>query len=47
MRLRHALLASVILAAAPALAQAPKFAPWGVDLTATDATVKPGDDFWA
>ena len=46
MRLRHVLLASVILAAGPALAEAPKFTPWGVDLTATDATMKPGDDFW-
>ena len=47
MRLRHVLLVSVILAAGPALAEAPKFTPWGVDLTATDATMKPGDDFWA
>jgi len=47
MRLRHLLLATVILAAAPAAAEAPKFAPWGVDLTAADAAVKPGDDFWA
>ena len=47
MRLRHILLASVLLGAAPVLAQTPKFAPWGVDLTATDTTVKPGDDFWA
>ena len=47
MRLRHVLLASVIFAATPLLAATPKFAPWGVDLTATDATVKPGDDFWA
>src|SRR3954462_1153890 len=34
-------------AAAPSDAAAPKFAPWGVDLSATDAAVKPGDDFWA
>jgi putative endopeptidase len=33
--------------AAPTSAAAPKFAPWGVDLTAADAAVKPGDDFWA
>lgn len=32
----------VTVAAAPV----PKFAPWGVDLTAADATVKPGDDFF-
>ncbi len=33
----------------PALASeaAPKFAPWGVDLTAMDSQVKPGDDFFA
>ena len=47
MRIRHVLLASVILAASPALAQTPRFTPWGVDLTAADAAVKPGDDFWA
>jgi endothelin-converting enzyme/putative endopeptidase len=46
MRLRHILLASVLLGAAPVLAQTPKFAPWGVDLTATDTAVRPGDDFW-
>ncbi|MEO6225793.1 MAG: M13 family metallopeptidase [Sphingomicrobium sp.] len=28
-------------------APAAKFAPWGVDLNALDAGVKPGDDFWA
>ena len=47
MRLRPMLLATVIFAAMPAMAEAPKFTPWGVDLTAADATVKPGDDFWA
>ena len=33
---------------APALATAatPTFAPWGVDLTAMDSSVKPGDDFF-
>ncbi|HEU0311651.1 MAG TPA: M13 family metallopeptidase [Sphingomicrobium sp.] len=32
----------------PALARdgKPSFAPWGVDLTAMDSTVKPGDDFF-
>jgi putative endopeptidase len=32
---------------AAAAAKAPKFPPWGYDLTATDPSVKPGDDFWA
>jgi endothelin-converting enzyme/putative endopeptidase len=48
MKFRHLLLGATLLAAAvPAMAAAPKFAPWGVDLTAGDATVKPGDDFFA
>ena len=37
--------------AAPAAAPAPfpkaRFQPWGVDATAADPSVKPGDDFWA
>src|SRR6476469_9985605 len=33
--------------ATPSAAAPPKFAPWGVDLTASDPSVKPGDDFWA
>ena len=48
MRVSRLLLASVAIALAlPAAAAAPRFAPWGVDLTAADATVKPGDDFFA
>ena len=47
MRLRSYLFAASLLVAVPALAAAPKFAPWGVDLTAADTNVKPGDDFWA
>ena len=47
MRLRSYFLAASLLVAAPALAAAPKFAPWGVDLSAADTSVKPGDDFWA
>ena len=48
MRLSSLLLASVAVALAlPALAAAPRFAPWGVDLTAADPSVKPGDDFFA
>src|SRR5918993_622938 len=33
----------------PAMARdgKPTFSPWGVDLTAMDASVKPGDDFFA
>ena len=48
MRVSRLLLASVAIALAlPAAAAAPRFAPWGVDLTAADITVKPGDDFFA
>ena len=48
MRVSRLLLASVAIALAlPAAAAAPRFAPWGVDLTAADTTVKPGDDFFA
>ena len=47
MHLRHLLLGATLLAAVPALAATPKFAPWGVDLSASDAAVKPGDDFFA
>jgi endothelin-converting enzyme/putative endopeptidase len=32
---------------AAAAVPAPRFAPWGVDLTAADPSVKPGDDFWS
>jgi putative endopeptidase len=39
--------AEPVPAAAAAVAPQPKFAPWGVDLTSADATVKPGDDFFA
>src|SRR5688572_3945046 len=37
------------LAISPAAARngKPAFAPWGVDLTAMDSAVKPGDDFFA
>ncbi|MEO7814913.1 MAG: M13 family metallopeptidase [Sphingomicrobium sp.] len=48
MRVSRLLLASVAIALAlPAAAEAPKFAPWGVDLSAADNAVKPGDDFFA
>jgi putative endopeptidase len=43
------LLAAVsVLAITPAAARngQPSFAPWGVDLSAMDASVKPGDDFF-
>jgi endothelin-converting enzyme/putative endopeptidase len=36
-----------LAASGPATAADPKFPPWGVDLTAADPSVKPGDDFWA
>ena len=48
MRVSSFLLASVAVAlAVPAIAAAPRFAPWGVDLSAADPSVKPGDDFFA
>jgi putative endopeptidase len=42
------LAATAMLVTSPALARdgKPAFAPWGADLTAMDATVKPGDDFF-
>ncbi len=41
--------AASVLVMTPAVARngQPAFAPWGVDLTAMDAAVKPGDDFFA
>ncbi|HET9336800.1 MAG TPA: M13 family peptidase, partial [Sphingomicrobium sp.] len=43
------LAAASALIVTPALARngKPAFAPWGVDLTAMDSGVKPGDDFFA
>src|SRR5829696_5884804 len=43
------LLAAAALIVTPAVARdgKPTFAPWGVDLTAMDSGVKPGDDFFA
>ena len=38
--------ASALIAAAAAGA-APVYGSWGYDSTAMDASVKPGDDFWA
>ncbi|HEX2624217.1 MAG TPA: M13 family peptidase, partial [Sphingomicrobium sp.] len=38
---------SLAVSASAAPSGPPKFAPWGVDLTASDASVKPGDDFFA
>src|SRR5262245_57321050 len=40
--------ATSALALTPAVARdaKPAFAPWGVDLTAMDSAVKPGDDFF-
>ncbi|HKR24806.1 MAG TPA: M13 family metallopeptidase [Allosphingosinicella sp.] len=56
-RTRLALVSALLLAgAAPLIAQpattaerpsaASRFAPWGVDLSARDPAIKPGDDFW-
>jgi endothelin-converting enzyme/putative endopeptidase len=39
--------AAPVVQPAEAAAPAPRFAPWGVDLTAADPAVKPGDDFWS
>ena len=50
MRFQTLLLAGSCLALSAVAAgqgMAPKFTPWGVDLTAADAAVKPGDDFFA
>ena len=47
MRLRLALILSLV--AAPVLAQdipSPQFGTWGVDLSALDKSVKPGDNFF-
>jgi putative endopeptidase len=43
------LVATTALVMSPAAARngQPAFAPWGVDLSAMDASVKPGDDFFA
>src|ERR1700742_3235335 len=41
------LAAASMLAMTPAFAAAPTYGPWGVDLSAMDQTVKPGDDFFA
>ena len=56
LRTRLALAALLIASAAPVLAQAAapaarppaasRFAPWGVDLSARDSAIQPGDDFW-
>lgn len=52
---RFALLSALLLSTAPLVAQdapaerpgaAARFAPWGVDLSARDLSVRPGDDFW-
>ena len=49
MRIRHLLLASALVAAAPAIAfaAAPKYGTWGVATADMDTSVKPGDDFFA
>ena len=49
MSFRNLLLASALIAAAPAIAFAaqPKVGDWGYDASAMDRGVKPGDDFFA
>ncbi|MCL6684443.1 M13 family metallopeptidase [Sphingomonas alba] len=46
MNVRHLLLGTTLLAAAPALAATPKFGDWGYDSSSMDNAVKPGDDFF-
>ena len=41
------LAAASALVMTPAYAAAPAYGPWGIDLTAMDNAVKPGDDFFA
>jgi putative endopeptidase len=46
MRFRNLMLAGVALAAAPAMAAAPKYGSFGLELKDMDRTVKPGDSFF-
>lgn len=49
--MKHRMIALVVSAlplwAAAAPAETPQFGAWGVDLSARDVAVRPGDDFWA
>ena len=47
MKFRHATFAAVIaLAAGAGFAATPVYPPFGLDLTAPDKSIKPGDDFF-
>jgi endothelin-converting enzyme/putative endopeptidase len=46
MHFRHLLLASALVSAVPALAAAPRYGSWGLELHDMDRSVKPGDGFF-
>ena len=46
MRFRYLLLAGAVAASVPALAAAPRYGTWGVELQDMDRSVKPGDGFF-
>src|SRR4029079_12145120 len=46
MRFRSVVLIGTFVAAAPALAAGPRYAPWGLELKDMDTSVKPGDGFF-
>src|SRR4051812_8916250 len=46
MHFRYLLLAGALVGAVPALAAAPRYGGWGLELQDMDRSVKPGDDFF-
>ena len=46
MRIRYLLLASALVGAVPAVAGAPRYGSWGLELQDMDRSVKPGDGFF-
>jgi len=46
MNFRYLLLASALTGAIPAMAAAPRYGSWGLELQDMDRSVKPGDDFF-
>src|SRR3954452_9544331 len=46
MRFRYLLLTGALAGAVPALAAAPRYGTWGLELQDMDSSVKPGDDFF-
>jgi endothelin-converting enzyme/putative endopeptidase len=46
MRFRYLLLAGALAGAVPAIAAAPRYGTWGLELQDMDTSVKPGDDFF-